>query len=472
MNRQIAHVLIPLALAGPYSYLVPQHLHLSEGDFVQIPLGTRKVIGVIWKLPEEPEEDDENPRKLREIITRLENLPLPSLMRKFIDWVAAYTLSPPGLVLKMAMSVPQALEAEKTRSFYRLTKTRPERLTPARERILSVMADGLARRASEITHLANTSASVLKGLVAQGVLEQLALPVRLALKSPDPDAPGFELSLDQNAAALRIRKELLQPDTHKTALLDGVTGSGKTEVYLDAVAQILKAGRQVLVLLPEIALTSQFLDRFEARFGAPPALWHSAVPTARRALIWRGVRRGEIQIVVGARSALFLPFCDLGLIIVDEEHESAFKQEDGVTYHGRDMAVVRAYLGDIPVILSSATPSVETLNNARNGKYRHIILHTRHGGARLPAISTIDMRKHPPGRQKWLSPKLIEAARQTLERGEQVLLFLNRRGYAPLTLCRNCGYRMACPHCQAWLVEHRYRGRLICHHCGYTARTP
>ncbi len=469
MARQIAHVLIPLALEQPYSYLVPEEMHLARGDFVKVPLGTREVTGVIWNLPDKTGNE---PRKLREIITRLETLPLPPTMRKFVNWVAAYTLAPQGLVLKMAMSIPQALEAEKNQIHYRLTKSRPERLTPARQRIITLMEDGLARRTGEITRLAGISASVLKSLVAQGVLEKLALPAPATAKQPDPYAQGRILSPDQAAAARRIRKELLETGEHVTALLDGVTGSGKTEVYLDSLAQVLQTGKQILVLLPEIALTTQCLGRFEARFGAPPALWHSAIPASQRARIWRGVRKGEIKIVVGARSALFLPFPDLGLIIVDEEHESAFKQEDGVSYHGRDMAVVRAYLSDIPIILSSATPSVETLNNARTGKYRHIILKARHGGAQLPAIGTVDMRKHPPERQKWLSPKLVEAARQTLERGEQVLLFLNRRGYAPLTLCRNCGHRMACPHCQAWLVEHRYKGRLICHHCGYTAKTP
>ncbi len=469
MNRQYAHVLIPLALEHPYTYLVPEDLHLAEGDFVQIPLGARNVTGVIWSLTDKTADE---PQKLRRIITRLNALPLPAAMRKFIDWVAAYTLAPKGLVLKMAMSVPAALGPEKTQIHYRLTSTKPERSTPARRRILALMSDGLARRASEISHLAGTSASVVKGLAGQGVLEKIAMPAHPPSKAPDPAAPGHELSADQAAAARRIREELLEPGTHRTALLDGVTGSGKTEVYFESLAQVLKSGKQVLVLLPEIALTAQFLKRFEARFGAAPALWHSAISPGRRERTWRGIIKGGIKIIAGARSALFLPFSDLGLIIVDEEHESAFKQEDGVSYHGRDMAVLRAYLSDIPIILSTATPSVETLNNARNGKYRHILLPARHGGAKLPVIRTVDMRDNPPQKQKWLSPALIEAASQTLQRGEQVMLFLNRRGYAPLTLCRSCGHRMACPNCQAWLVEHRYKERLLCHHCGFSAKTP
>jgi len=469
MTRQYAHILIPLALEHPYTYLVPEDLHLAAGDFVHAPLGARIVTGVVWQLDDKAGGE---PQKLREIITRLDTPPLPAAGRKLVDWVAAYTLSPKGSVLKMAMSVPAALGPEKLAVRYRLTKLRPERQTPARARIIALMSDGLTRRASEITRLADTSSSVLKGLCQHGAVEKIFMPAQSPSKAPDPNAPGYTLSEDQSAAVARIREELLESPGHNTALLDGVTGSGKTEVYFESLVQVLKGGKQVLVLLPEIALTAQFLKRFEARFGAPPALWHSAISPARRARTWRGVIKGDIKIIVGARSALFLPFCNLGLIIVDEEHESAFKQEDGVSYHGRDMAVVLAFLSEIPISLSTATPSVETLNNARNGKYRHILLHARHGGAKLPAISTVDMRKNPPERQKWLSPILVEAARQTLERGEQVMLFLNRRGYAPLTLCRTCGHKMACPHCQAWLVEHRYKDRLMCHHCGFSTKTP
>ncbi len=470
MPDHCANILIPLALERPYSYLVPADMSLAEGDFVKVPLGSREIIGVVWSLEDEPAAA---PEKLRNIISRLDSPAMPAAMRRFIDWVAAYTLSPPGMVLKMAMSVTKALEPARPHTAYRLVKENiPERMTPARRRVLDLLGDGRTHRPGEITRLAQVSAGVVKTLCQQGVLQKTIIAARTGFAQPNPDADGPLLEDGQLKAAGRIDRELLDPGGHKTALLEGVTGAGKTEVYFEAVARILKSGRQILVLLPEIALTAQLLKRFEARFKAPPAAWHSALSPAQRRHIWRGIARNQVKIVVGARSALFLPFCDLGLIIVDEEHESAFKQEDGVAYHGRDMAVVRGFISKIPVILSSATPSVESLVNARSGKYLHIRLTSRHGGAQLPQISTIDMRRHPPERGKWLSPPLVEAMGEALERGEQIMLFLNRRGYAPLTLCRNCGYRISCSNCHAWLVEHRYKNRLMCHHCGHVERKP
>ena len=256
------------------------------------------------------------------------------------------------------------------------------------------------------------------------------------------------------------------------SLLDGVTGAGKTEVYFEAIAAALEADRQVLVLLPEIALTAQFLGRFEERFGAPPLEWNSDVPRARRRRVWRAVADGRARVVVGARSSLFLPFKELGLIVVDEEHDQSYKQEDGVIYHARDMAVVRGQLEKAPVVLATATPSLETATNVEAGRYNFIHLPTRHGGAKLPEISLVDLRKDPPQRQTWISPPLQKAITETLEQEEQTLLFLNRRGYAPLTLCRTCGHRLECPNCTSWLVEHRFAGRLNCHHCGYFTRMP
>jgi primosomal protein N' (replication factor Y) len=255
-------------------------------------------------------------------------------------------------------------------------------------------------------------------------------------------------------------------------LIDGVTGSGKTQVYFEAVAQTLRRGKQALVLMPEIALTTQFLDRFAERFGTRPAEWHSQLSPRKRARTWSAVAAGEAQAIVGARSALFLPYADLGLIVVDEEHESAFKQEDGVVYQARDMAVVRAHLGGFPIVLVSATPSLETVQNVAAGRYRALHLPDRHGGALLPKIEAIDLRRDRPSRQSWLSAALRTALAETFAAGEQALLFLNRRGYAPLTLCRNCGHRLQCPNCSAWLVEHRFRGKLQCHHCGHQIAMP
>src|SRR5690606_7578604 len=256
------------------------------------------------------------------------------------------------------------------------------------------------------------------------------------------------------------------------SLLDGVTGSGKTEVYFEALAACLREGRQALVLLPEIALTAQWLDRFEARFGARPVEWHSDLGQSERRRNWRAVIEGRAEIVIGARSALFLPFADLGVIIVDEEHETSFKQDEGVPYNARDMAVVRGKIGSCPVVLASATPSLETMLNARSGKYRHLKLPSRFGGAVLPDVELIDLKQHRPGPQRWISEPLRLAMEATLGEGQQVMLFLNRRGYAPLTLCDACGHRLQCPNCSAWLVEHRLINRLQCHHCGYSTRLP
>jgi primosomal protein N' (replication factor Y) len=278
------------------------------------------------------------------------------------------------------------------------------------------------------------------------------------------------LSPAQQAALDQIRA--LDPHRFGVALLDGVTGGGKTEVFFEAVADTLRAGRQALILLPEIALTHTFLERFTKRFGTRPAEWHSDMTPAQRTKIWRGVMNGDVRAVVGARSALFLPFHELGLIVLDEEHDGAFKQSDGINYHARDMAVVRARLADARVILSSATPSVESRHNADTGRYRHVRLENRFAGAHLPDITALDMREEPPEKGQWIAPRLAREVFATLDRGEQALLFLNRRGYAPLTLCNACGHQFQCPDCDAWLVEHRFRGVLMCHHCGHEQRRP
>ncbi|MGH7037247.1 MAG: replication restart helicase PriA, partial [Stellaceae bacterium] len=255
-------------------------------------------------------------------------------------------------------------------------------------------------------------------------------------------------------------------------LLDGVTGAGKTDTYFAAVAATLAAGRQVLVLLPEIALGAQWLERFRARFGALPAQWHSEVSAAERRETWRAVAAGRAGAVVGARSALFLPFRDLGLIVVDEEHDSSYKQEDGVSYQARDMAVLRAALARIPIVLVSATPSLETTVNVARGRYECVTLPRRHAAAQLPETRLLDMRRERLEPARFLAPPLCAAIAATLAAGEQSLLFLNRRGYAPLTLCRACGHRFCCPNCTAWLVEHRFTRRLMCHHCGHEEPVP
>lgn len=461
-------MLLPLALAGAYDYLVPEGLKLIPGDYVAVPLGPRQIVGVVWGEG----TGEVSPAKLRKVIEKLDVPPMPGGLRDFVTWVADYTMQPPGMVLRLAMRAPGALEPAPLRTAYRLKEDAVlPKMTAARSRVLDIAKDGFARRASEFAEEAGVSSGVIKGLADQGVLEKVTFTSERGFDLPDPSHARASLSPAQAEAAERVAARIRQGG-FESFLLDGVTGSGKTEVYLEAAAAALEAGRQVLILLPEIALTSQFLDRFEARFGVRAAEWHSDLPSRERRRVWRGVAEGRVRAVIGARSALFLPFAEPGVIVVDEEHENAFKQDDGVSYNARDMAVVRASLGGFAVILASATPSLESMGNVWAGRYTHLVLPERHGAAELPEVFSIDMRAAPPERGRWLSPHLTEAIAQTFAKGEQTLLFLNRRGYAPLTLCRSCGHRLECPQCDAWLVEHRFRKELSCHHCGYTAPSP
>ncbi len=459
-------VLLPLPLAGSYDYTVGPGQRLAAGDFVQVPLGRRQVCGVVWGEASGAVAAE----KRRSVDRALDLPPLPLASRKLVDWVAAYTLSPPGAVLRMVMSVPAALEPMPPDPVAFVAAAPPPalKMTEARRRVLAAARQPMP--AAELARQAGVGTSVIKGLADAGALHRIARPRPVAGALADWRRAGFPLSDDQAAAAAGLRAKLA--GDFSVTLLEGVTGSGKTEVYFEAVAEALAQGRQVLVLLPEIALSAQWLARFERRFGAPPLEWHSELGQASRREAWRAVAEGRSRVVVGARSALFLPFPNLGLIIVDEEHDGSFKQEDGVIYHARDMAVVRARLGGLPIILASATPSLETQVNVEAGRYERTHLPLRHGGAEMPDLAVIDMRRHAPPRQSWLSPPLVAAVEEALASGEQAMLFLNRRGYAPLTLCRGCGFRLQCPHCTAWLVEHRLAGRLQCHHCGYLSPKP
>jgi len=459
-------VLLPLPLAGTYDYRVPEGLSLSPGDFVRVPLGSRDVVGVVWG----DAAGDVAPEKIRPVIRRLDVPPLAQPMRRFVDWVATYTVRAPGAILRMAMSVPEAFEPPRPVTAYALAEPSPEvRLTGPRRRVLDVLADGPPRPATELAREAGVSPSVVSGLADAGALRVVNLP-EPADPMPDWRRTGLTLSAAQADVAGCLRGAV--GSGFGVSLLDGVPGSGKTEVYFEAVAEALARGHQVLVLLPEIALSAQWLGRFRDRFGAAPAEWHSDLPRSRRRRVWRAVAEGTARVVVGARSALFLPFSDLGLIVVDEEHDASFKQEDGVAYNARDMAVVRAQITDIPAVLVSATPSLESMVNAEQGRYHRFHLPDRHAGAPPPVIQTIDMRADPPQRGSWISPPLRQALAETVEAGRQAMLFLNRRGYAPLTLCRACGHRLRCPQCTAWLVEHRLASRLQCHHCGFLAPLP
>ena len=471
-------VLLPLPLPEALDYLVTGGSAPPEpGTFVRVPLGQRNLAGVVWDGA-----GDELPvERLKPI---LEIFPGPALrpeLRRFVERVAAYTMASPGSVLRMAMSVPEALQTPRPR---RLCAASPagaaalaealsgKRLPRARRRVLELLRDRPPVTAAELARFAGCGAGVIRDLLAAGLVEERfasAEPPEIA--PPDWRLPGPTLSPDQSIAAQRL-VDSVEADGFAVTVLDGVTGSGKTETYFAAIAAALAAGRQVLVLLPEIALGAQWLRRFRERFGVLPAQWHSDIGQAERRDTWRTVAAGRARVVVGARSALFLPFRELGLIVVDEEHDPSYKQEDGVCYQARDMAVLRASLAVIPVVLVSATPSLETVVNVARGRYRRVALLRRHATAELPAARLIDLRRERIERGRFLAPDLVSELAATFEAGEQALLFLNRRGYAPLTLCRACGHRFQCSSCTAWLVEHRFTGRLLCHHCGHAESVP
>lgn len=462
----IADIVLPLALDGAYSYRLPEGMALEPGQTVAVPLGTRETFGLVWALDEAV--TGENLKAIRSV----SNLPsLSENLRQFIGRVSAYTLAPLGLVAKMAMRDPEAEAHEAPKFGLRLTGQTPRRITPTRARLIAAASGGLVHRKRDLAEAASCSTGVIDAMIDEGVFEIVPLPPVSRAAMLDIRKHGPPLNPEQQAAANLLRGAV-QKGSFAPILLEGVTGSGKTEVYFEAVAAALEAGKQALILLPEISLTPEFVARFETRFGGAPGLWHSGISPARRDRLWHAVAENEAKVVVGARSALFLPFAELALIVVDEEHEAAFKQDDTVRYHARDMAVLRAQIEDCPVILSSATPSIETRVNAAQGRYRHVTLEARATGQAMPDLSVIDLAREAPPRGSYLSPRLLAMAGDTLARGEQVLFFLNRRGYAPLTLCRSCGHRWQCPNCDAWLVEHRFRRALICHHCGHTERRP
>ncbi len=461
-------VLLPYPFAGPFDYALPAGMAAEPGHMVLVPLNRRQEVGVVWDAPAGPSVPA---ARLKPVTARLDAPAMPAPLRRFIDWVAAYTLAAPGEVLAMALRI-NALAPPVPTPGWQLADPLPEtKPTEARRRVLAVLADGVPRAGPDLARAAGVSAAILRAMAQAGLLAPTPIPAGPAFAEPDPSHVHPALSEAQAGVATALRRAVTA-GSFSVTLLDGVTGSGKTEVYLEAVAACLEAGRQSLILLPEIALSAQFLDRFAARFGTAPAVWHSDLPSRVRRTTWRAVADGTARVVVGARSALFLPFGELGLVVIDEEHETAFKQEDGVVYHARDMAVVRARLSDAPAILVSATPSLESLANVEAGRYRHLRLAARHGGARLPHVAAIDLRDDAPERGRFLSPLLIAAVHETLAAGEQAMFFLNRRGYAPLTLCRACGHRLACPNCTAWLVEHRARRALACHHCGHHEPIP
>ncbi len=468
MNR--ARVLLLNPALGPLDYRVDREHVVVPGSIVLAPLGPRQLAGVVWEPDQMPSDAEVGDNRLRPLLGVYDIPPLGAPLRRLIEWTANYYLAPPAAVLRMALASASALEPKRSVIEYRATGQVPGRMTPQRSQALERIGErqGLVR---ELAMIADVSDAVIRGLVKSGAIEAVEVTIDDPFPVPDPDHAPPELSAEQQAATDAL-VEAVQAQASQTFLLDGVTGSGKTEVYLEAVAAALRQGQQALILLPEIALTEPFLRRFEARFGHLPIAWHSDLRQSQRRRAWRAVATGEAHVVIGARSALFLPYRDLGLIIVDEAHEPSFKQEDGVMYHARDVAVMRGHFEQCPVVLASATPAIESQQQVALGRYRELKLPKRFGAAEMPEIKAIDMLADPPPRGRWLAPTLVAAIAETLERKEQVLLFLNRRGYAPLTLCRTCGHRFQCPNCTAWMVEHRLMHRLQCHHCGHVMPPP
>jgi len=469
MNMNRVRVLLLNAALGPLDYLVPEGMRVEPGSVVMAPLGPRKLPGVVWEAESFPVEEID-PKKLRPLLELRDVPPLRAPLRRLIEWTAAYYLASPASVLRMVLSSGAAFADNRPVSEYRWNGVLPERMTPQRRQAIDKLGDSQGT-ISELAFKAGVSVAVIRGLEKLGLFDRQEVSPVAASAVPLPDFGAVDLSEDQHHVS-DVLIEAVRASRFKPFLLDGVTGSGKTEVYFEAIAEALRQDKQVLVLLPEIALTEPFLDRFHARFGAEPLAWHSGMKQSERKNNWRALADGNAKVIVGARSALFLPYADLGLIIVDEAHESSFKQEDGVRYHARDVAVMRGLYEQIPVILASATPAIESRHQVEQGNYELLELPARFGGAMMPDIEALDLTQDVPPRGNWLAPTLVQALEENLERGEQSLLFLNRRGFAPLTLCRTCGHRIDCPNCTAWMVEHRLTRRLACHHCGHVMPIP
>ncbi len=468
----IIGVLLPLPFNEPFDYKIEGEAVL--GELVRVPFGREVHVGVVWKKGKSSNLDES---KIKPIMERINFPPLSAELRKFIEFVSGYNMAFAGQVLKMVLSVRQVFDDPKMTVLYELSgKTLAEaklKNSDARWRVMDFLKVAPFNR-QDIAAGAGVGQSVIKAMIDAGVLRPVLIEDKKEFEKPNAAYKKVNLTDEQKEAAVQLVGEI--GSGFNVTLLDGVTGSGKTEVYFEVVARALELGQQVLILVPEIGLTSQWLGRFERRFGVKPAKWHSALGNRERIDTWKAVIEGRAKVLVGARSALFLPYQNLGLIVVDESHDQSFKQEDAVNYQGRDMAIVRAKYEQIPIILSTATPDLETVVNVEEGKYDIVELKSRFAAAVLPEIKIIDLKQDKPVRGSWgvswLAPTLANALKENLERQEQSMLFLNRRGYAPLVICRDCGHRIQCPHCTAWLTEHRRVGNLVCHHCGYVTPIP
>lgn len=472
----VVKVLIPNVVNAGYDYRLTGPATL--GQFVACRVMNRPYIGVVWGfgdsgLPPEKIKDVSAVYDARLAITDLQ----------WIAKMSGWTLMTPGAVLRLIVNVPDAFSPPKMEQLYGLNITDAVRMTASRQAVADAFAsnDNEPMSATDVQNIARVSPSVVRTMISGGILvpkEQRARPTEY--NSPEyHDCGNIVLNPEQQSAA-DVIGAAIDRGGFSVYLLDGITGSGKTQVYFDAAWRAYSRGGSVLLMMPEIALTAQFMHRFAARFGAAPVVWHSNLTAARRREIWRGVLRGKIRMVVGTRSALFLPWQNLGLIVVDEEHDTSYKQEDMGNYHARDMAVLRGKIAGFPVVLASATPSAETLQNVASGKYQVLRLTSRVGGAQLPKIETIDLRENRPEPYQvsdvlnngFLSVPLCNAISDTIAAHRQVMLFINRRGFAPIVQCKKCGWVAGCPDCSVGMTYHRAVGKLLCHMCGRTAPMP
>lgn len=470
----IVKVLIPNVINTGYDYRLTAPADV--GWFVRCTVMNRQYIGVIVG----PGDSNLSPSKIKPIIEVCNFGRMSNADIKWIYKMSEWTLMSPGAVLRLIINVPDAFNLPAVEQLYAYNFDADCKMTDARQKVADAFQsnDNDAMSVNDIQTIARVGHSVVKTMIKNGIL----IPIETREKHNDlynykyTDTGTVKLNTEQQNAADTIATAI-NKNEFAVYLLDGITGSGKTQVYFDSALRAYNMGKSVLLMMPEIALTAQFMSRFEQRFGAPPVVWHSNLTAARRRDIWRGVANGSIKIVVGTRSALFLPWQNLGLIVVDEEHDTSYKQEDMGNYHARDMAVLRAKISNFPVVLASATPSFETLYNVARGKYNRLRLMSRFGGATLPKIETIDMREQRPEPYKTdansdteisgnLSPVLCAKISETLNQHKQVMLFINRRGFAPIVQCKKCGWVAQCPDCSVGMNYHKRLNKLICHMCG------
>ena len=458
-------------LKNEFDYLVTDSMSVQKGSVVQVSFANRIIWGIVYECSHTTEIEQ---AKLKPILSVSQVPPIDSVSLKFLEQVSEWTMAPFGQVLRMMLCVPNALSKDSPVFGYTVSSSQGDskQLSKARQKVISWCQSNPPVSASLIAKETGVSSSTINSMLKAGLLEKLEITseliqnkqgVSFSLRKAIEAASKIKLSEEQ---ALAANKMAADNNRFNVSLLDGVTGSGKTEVYFDVVKRQILEGHQNLILLPEIALTASWVNRFKKWFGFTPYIWHSGISMSHKKRIWREINAGFPAVVVGARSALFLPFSNLGVIVIDEEHDAGYKQEDQVIYHARDMAILRAKHAKCPVILATATPSLESWTNAQLGRYRHIMLENRYGAATMPDIQTIDLRKFRPPSGKWMSALLLAEIEERLKSQQQILLYLNRRGYAPLAVCSDCGVKQSCHQCDSLLVTHRLSNQLRCHQCG------